>query len=259
MSEIPTLDALAMLIARSRRVVVLTGLQLDARERVELSDDSGEWARRASLEALLTNPADFWDYYLPNARQVAERPATPGHEALARLQAAGLVQAIVTQAVDRLHRRAACSPEAEIVEVHGNVLTMRCTRCHERYALAEADALMSVSPDGVPRCSAPGCAMPLRPAATMWGEPLFADAVSRAWELAGQADCFLVVDSELRTVPMSLLPSVPLTRGVPLAMVGVLATQYDRYAEVLMRESSSDVLPALADLLAPREVRPPDA
>lgn len=255
MSKISQLDALAMLLVRARRVVVLTGLSLDAREGIERSDASGEWARRASLEALLTNPADFWEYFIPKAQEVAERPATPGHEALARLQSAGLVEAIITQAVDRLHRRAAVDSSHEVVEVHGNVLTLHCTRCHEIYALAEAETLRSA--DGIPRCTASGCAMPLRPAGTMWGEPLMADAVTRAWDLAGSADCFLVVDSELRTVPMSLLPSVPLTRGAPLAMLGSLATHYDRYAEVLIREPSSDILVALADLLVPREVSPP--
>lgn len=246
-----------MLVARSRRVVALTGLFLGASEGIELSSAAGEWARRASLEALLTNPADFWEYFLPNAARISAREPSAGHEALARLQEAGLVQAIITQAVDRLHRRVARDPGAEIVEVHGTALVVHCTRCGDMYGLAEARALVEAAPDGVPRCTADGCGYPLRPAGTMWGEPLVQPAVTRAWELAGACDCFLVVDSELRTVPMSLLPSVPLTRGVPLAMVGSLATQYDRYAEVLIREPSGEVLLALADLLAPSDLPPP--
>ena len=39
-----------------------------------------------------------------------------------------------------------------------------------------------------------------------------------------------MLDSDLRTAPISLLPSVPLTRGVPLVLVGETPTQYDRYA-----------------------------
>ena len=50
---------------------------------------------------------------------------------------------------------------------------------------------------------------------------------------------------------MSLLPSVPLTRGVPLVMIGETPTQYDRYATVLIRDASEPVLVALADLIAP--------
>ena len=50
---------------------------------------------------------------------------------------------------------------------------------------------------------------------------------------------------------MSLLPSVPLTRNVPLIMLGETKTQYDRYAHTLLRQPSEPVLVALADLIAP--------
>ena len=67
----------------------------------------------------------------------------------------------------------------------------------------------------MPRCTTAGCAYPLRPEGTLWGEPLPRAAVERAWELAAEADAFVVLDSDLRTAPISLLPSVPLTRGAP--------------------------------------------
>lgn len=252
------LEALATAFARSERTVVLTGLAIGGPLGQELENARGEWSERASLDALVTNPSDFWAFYHPHARHVAARTPGPGHHALARLQSAGLVHAIVTQAVDRLHRRASeHDPHAEIVEVHGTVTLVRCERCGERYGLGEVEPLIAAAADGVPRCSTPGCGFPLRPAGTLWGEPLVQEAVKRAWDLAGQADCFVVVDSELRTVPMSLLPSVPLTRGVPLAILTAGPTQYDRYAEVVTREPSVDVLVALADLLAPRHMSPP--
>ena len=72
----------------------------------------------------------------------------------------------------------------------------------------------------MPRCTTAGCAYPLRPEGTLWGEPLPRGAVERAWELAAEADAFVVLDSDLRTAPISLLPSVPLTRGAPLVVVG---------------------------------------
>jgi NAD-dependent deacetylase len=245
-----------MLVARSSRVVVLTGLQIGG--PVDQEDSSrGEWADRASLEALLTNPSDFWTYYAPQAKRICAREPGPAHVALARLHAAGLVAAIVTQAVDRLHRRVAIDPRAEIVEVHGTVTLVRCGRCGERYGLPEAEVMISSDPEGVPRCTAPGCGFPLRPAGTLWGEPLIAEAVSRAWDLAAEADLFLIVDSELRTVPMSLLPSVPLTRKMPVAMIGDIPTQYDRYAELILRGSAAETLTGLAELLAPGEISPP--
>ena len=61
----------------------------------------------------------------------------------------------------------------------------------------------------------------------------------------------VVLDSDLRTAPISLLPSVPLTRGAPLLVVGQTPTQYDRYARLLVRAPSAGLMTAVADLIAP--------
>lgn len=246
--ELPAHERVAATLLAASDVVVLTGLRLGERESADLTHAQGEWARRASLEALLTDPASFWEFAYPAAVELSERVPGPGHRALARLQRSGIVSALITQAVDHLHAKAGST---DVVEVHGNVLTARCPRCDERYGLAEVAPLMEVAGDGVPRCTNEGCGFPLRPAGTLWGEPLIEPAVRRAWELATRADCFVVIDCDLRTVPMSLLPSVPLTRNVPLVMLGETRTQYDRYSHILLREPSEPLIVALADLIAP--------
>lgn len=244
----PAHQRVATALLGAQHIVVLTGLHLGTPEEADLTHAQGDWAHHASLEILLTDPAAFWQFAHPAALEIARRVPEPGHAALARLQSAGFVSALITQAVDHLHTIAGST---DVVEVHGNILTGRCGRCGERYGLGEIGVLIEAAGDGVPRCTTIDCAFPLRPAGTLWGEPLIEDAVRAAWEHATNADCFLVIDCDLRTVPMSLLPSVPLTRGVPLVMLGETATQYDRYASVLIRESSEPVLVALADLISP--------
>ena len=232
----------------AERAVVLTGLHLGGPESLDLTHAHGEWAQRASLEAFLTEPARFWEYFHPTALQIAARRPGAAHDALARLERAGLVSSLITQAVDRLHSRAG---SADPVEVYGTVLVMRCERCGERYGLPEVGALIDASGDGVPRCTTSDCGYPLRPEGTLWGEALPRRAVERAWEIAAEADAFIVLDSDLRTAPISLLPSVPLTRGAPLVLVGETPTQYDRYARMVVRAPSTDILTAVADLIAP--------
>lgn len=243
-------ETLAAMLLGTHRVVALTGLGLGRDIDQEITAGDSDWARHASLEALLTEPAAFWAFYHPTAVAIAAREPGPAHRAIARLQRAGIIDHLITQAADRLHTKAG-SPE--VVEVHGNVLSAKCERCGERYGLPEVGELIDQAPDGVPRCTTPGCGYPLRPSGTLWGEPLAPEGVQRAWDLAGQADAFLVFDSALRTIPMSLLPSVPLTRNVPLAIVGRAATQYDRYAQVVVRSPGEPVLVALADMLCPEE------
>lgn len=241
-------EALAAALLGAERAVVLTGLRLGGPESADLTHADGEWARRASLEAFLTEPGRFWDYFYPTALRIAERRPGPGHLAIAALQRAGALSALITQAVDRLHARAG---SREVVEVYGTVLIARCERCGERYGLPEVGALIGAAPDGVPRCTTPGCAYPLRPDGTLWNEPLAPAAIERAWGLAAGADLFVVLDSDLRTAPISLLPSVPLTRGVPLLLVGETPTQYDRYASRLVRAPGAGVIAAVAELIAP--------
>jgi NAD-dependent deacetylase len=242
------LEALAAALLGAERAVVLTGLRLGGPERLDLTHANGEWARRASLEAFLTEPSRFWEYFYPTALAIAARRPGPAHEAIARLQRSGAVAALITQAVDRLHARAGST---DVVEVHGTVLTERCERCGERYGLPEVGALIGAAPDGVPRCTTPGCRYPLRPEGTLWGEPLPRAAIERAWELAAEADAFFVLDSDLRTAPISLLPSVPLTRGAPLVVIGETPTQYDRYAALVVRTPSAGLITAVAELIAP--------
>jgi NAD-dependent deacetylase len=241
-------EALAALLLDGGVTAVLTGLSPGRTEDPAISRDDGEWARHANLEAFLTEPAAFWRFYLPAAEAVAARAPGPAHEAVARLQAAGFVTHLITQSVDRLHNRAGST---DVVEVYGNVVTCRCERCGDVYGLPEVRALAAPEPDGVPRCSAPGCRYPLRPAGTLWGEALPGPAVERAWEIAAAADVFVVLDSALRTIPISLLPSVPLTRGAVLVIVGETPTQYDRYARLVVRRPSAEVLPDLVPLLCP--------
>lgn len=244
----PAHHTIATALLGAQRVVALTGLRLGHEESTDITTARGTWAKHASLDALLTDPASFWTFAHPAALEIAQRTPTPAHDAVARLMTAGIITDLITQSVDHLHSDAGSQ---DVIEVHGNIRTARCTRCGERYGLGEVTSLIDAAEDGVPRCTTPECGFPIRPATTLWGEPLVEDAVRRAWDAATQADCFIAIDSDLRTVPISLLPSVPLTRGVPLIMIGTTPTQYDRYASVLVREPSEPVLVALADLLAP--------
>jgi NAD-dependent deacetylase len=248
-SDRDAVEALATALLSAERTVVLAGQRLDLEGIAATEATRGEWSKRADLEALLTAPADFWEYFLPAARAAAARTPTAAHTALARLQNAGAVYAIITQAVDGLHERAGSH---DVVEVYGNVLSARCERCGERYGLDETARLVAGSPDGVPRCTRTGCAYPLRPHGTLWNEALPRDAVERAWDLAGECDLLLVIDSDLRTVPISLLPSVPLTRGAGVILIGAEPTRYDRYAQRVIRvPSSAETLSRVADLIAP--------
>src|SRR4249920_410070 len=106
-------QALAAALLEAERAVVLTGLRLGGPEERDDTHAGGEWAARANLEAYLTEPARFWEYFHPTALAIAAREPTADHYALARLQRAGAVSALITQAVDRRHARAGSTAVVE--------------------------------------------------------------------------------------------------------------------------------------------------
>ncbi len=69
------------------------------------------------------------------------------HEALAELERRGLLDAVITQNVDRLHRAAGSQ---RIIELHGSIATSSCTSCGATYRLEEILALFT--DDGVAEC-----------------------------------------------------------------------------------------------------------
>jgi NAD-dependent deacetylase len=243
------LDQLTAALLGADQTVVLAGQRLDPEGIAGAAKARDEWTRHADLDILTADPRRFWEHFLPAARSAAARAPSAAHLALVRLQAAGTIAAIVTQASDGLLERAGAH---NVVEIYGNVLSVRCERCGERYGLDEAAALVAGSADDIPRCTTTDCAFPLRPAGTLWNETLPRDAVEHAWDLAAECDLLVIIDSDLRTVPISLLPSVPLTRGAGVILIGATPTHYDRYARQVLRvPASAETLTAVADRIAP--------
>jgi len=237
---------LSALMGSAERCVVLTGVRMGATEDTETKAAGSSWSDVISIEVLLADPARFWDHWLPLALESATRSPRAEHRAIAHLQQSGVIKGLITQSVDDIHRKGG-SPE--VVEVHANVLSCRCDRCADIYALREVVGLVEASNDGVPRCTRDDCDYPLRPTGTLWGEPLVEAAVIKTWDLAAWCDLFVVLDSQLRIDPMAMLPSVPLKSQGKVAIVGATATQYDRYSEIVIRWPAPEVIVEVARIL----------
>ena len=74
------------------------------------------------------------------------------------LQAIGVPAISLTGAQAGIRTDRSISLPGNVIEVHGNILGARCTRCGELYGLGEVGHLMAAAVDGVPRCTTTGCA-----------------------------------------------------------------------------------------------------
>jgi NAD-dependent deacetylase len=194
----------------------------------------------AHIDVFRRQPERFWQFYGDRFQTLEHRQPNAAHRALAKLEQAGRLTAVITQNIDRLHARAGTR---ELVEMHGTIDHSSCLACGARYALADVRARQRADARGVPRCD---CSAPLKPDVVLFGEYLPADALRRAEQLAATADLMLCVGSSLEVYPVAQLPALTLAAGGQIAIVTQGATPFDGRATV---RCSGDVVSELGALI----------
>ena len=116
----------AELIAANQPCVALTGAGISTESGVpDFRSATGLWAEYdpyevASIDGFRLDPARAWEFYGRRLGVLADTRPNAGHLALAALERAGLLEAVITQNVDGLHQRAG---SRGVVEVHGSIAT----------------------------------------------------------------------------------------------------------------------------------------
>jgi NAD-dependent deacetylase len=179
----------------------------------------------AHIDVFERDPARFWSYYRPRFQTLGDKRPNPAHEALAELERRGMLEGVITQNIDRLHR---AGGSRNVIEVHGSIETSSCVRCATAFELEEMDALFDEA--GVAVCSA--CGGAVKPDVVLFGELLPERAMVRAHGLAERAELMICVGSSLAVHPVAALPQLTLERGGRLAIVTKGPTPYDGEAEL---------------------------
>ena len=157
----------------------------------------------ATIDAFHRDTKRFWDFYRPRFHMLADKQPNPAHEALAELERRGLLDAVITQNIDRLHRKAGSQ---RVIEVHGSIATASCTSCAASYPLEQVESLFDS--DGVAACTC--CAGKVKPDVVLFGELLPRSAIAEAERLCAGADLLLCVGSSLEVYPVAGLPELTL-------------------------------------------------
>ena len=229
---------LAELIRAHQPCVALTGAGVSTESGIpDFRSAGGIWAQFdpyevASIDGFRRDPERVWEFYGLRLGVLRDARPNPAHHALAQLEQQGLLQAVITQNVDGLHRAAGSQ---DVIEVHGSIASASCPRCGWR--THEPEALLPV-----PRCAA--CDAVLKPDVVMFGELLPGDAIERATELAARAALLLVVGSSLQVYPVAGLPEDTLRHGGSLAIVNREPTPYDDRAAFVAHGSAGEILAA---------------
>ncbi|WP_022880717.1 Sir2 family NAD-dependent protein deacetylase [Gryllotalpicola ginsengisoli] len=263
-----SLDAAVDALA-GRTVAVLTGAGISTDSGIP--DYRGEGAPKRTpmtIEQFLSSPRArkrYWaGSHLGYPLFDAARP-NAGHRALAELEAAGIVNGVITQNVDGLHVRAG---SRRVVPLHGSMDRVLCLSCGQVFArpdisarieaanpwLAKPDAV-TINPDGdaevsdvddfvVPDCTV--CGGPLKPDVVFFGEFVPVDRFDEAKALIASADALLVAGSSLVVNTGIRLIEQARRRRLPIVVINRGVTKGDQRATVKIDGGTTENLTALA-------------
>jgi NAD-dependent deacetylase len=243
-------EELAGLIHDADSVVALTGAGISVPSGIPdfRSPGTGLWENVdpmevAHIDVFRRDPERFWHFYGDRFQALEQKRPNAAHEALAALERAGLLHAVITQNIDRLHAQAGTR---ELVEVHGTIAHSSCVRCGGRLGVAEVRARQAAERSGVPRCD---CGAPLKPDVVLFGEYLPPQALARAERLAEGADLMICIGSSLEVYPVAQLPLLTLGSGGRLAILTHGPTSLDAQAAVRLDGDVVDELGAVLEVL----------
>ena len=177
----------------------------------------------------MSQPREFFKYY---REKMIFRNALPnaGHMALAKLEAAGRLKAVVTQNIDGLHQSAGSKT---VYELHGSVHRNYCMKCHAFYDL---DFIVN-SPE-IPFCS--HCGGIVKPDVVLYEEALDDNVVNNAIQSIRKADVLIVGGTSLVVYPAAGL--INYFKGRKLVLINKSSTPYDSQADVVIHDSIGKLL-----------------
>jgi len=232
------------ILARAERIVALTGAGVSAESGVPTFRGSGGlWEGKrpeqlASPEAFADDPEQVWRFYNWRRELLLKCQPNMAHRCLADLEAAGRLQAVITQNVDGLHQLAG---SRQVVELHGNIWRVCCTGCRQ-----VMDAYGRKLSD-LPKCD--DCGSLLRPDVVWFGEPLPAEALAEAEALARRCDLMLVIGTSAVVYPAAALPLLARQGGAAVVEINPEPTPLSEQADLCLRGQAGRILPLLCDVL----------
>ncbi len=240
------------LLHQAERVVVLTGAGISTDSGIpDFRGPNGLWTKDPAAEKAsnihhyLSDPEvrkARWRSWLASAEREQPQP-NAGHRALVDLERSGRLLALLTQNVDGLHVAAGSDPSL-VVEIHGTTREVACLDCGERAPMERALARVAAGEDDPP-CRT--CGGILKSATISFGQSLVTRDLQRADDAARNCDLLLALGTTLAVYPIAEVVPLAASRGAGIVIVNQEPTEMDDLADVLLRGSLSEVLPALVE------------
>ncbi len=188
------------------------------------------------------NTQTFYDYY---RKYLIYPDASPNraHRALARLERAGKLKAVVTQNIDGLHQAAGSKL---VYELHGSIHRNTCLGCGKHFPL---EAIRSSA--GIPRCDV--CGGIIKPDVVLYGENLDDLTLRGSILRISGADMLLIGGTSLLVYPAAGLSDY--FAGSRLCVINMSETRCDGRASLVVPYPIGQALGSAVDRLLGPESR----
>ena len=175
----------------------------------------------------IKKPDEFFRFYRDKMLFTDAKP-NAAHIALAKLEEAGKLTAVVTQNIDGLHQSAGSK---KVLELHGSVLRNYCEKCHKFY-----DINAIIESESVPVCE---CGGRIKPDVVLYEEGLDQNTLSESVRAISEADMLIIGGTSLAVDPAAGL--IDYYRGNKLVLINKTPTARDTMADLVITDSIGEV------------------
>ncbi len=176
-------------------------------------------------------PEEFFRFYRDKLIIKDVKP-NKAHFALAKLEKAGKLKAVVTQNIDGLHQLAGSK---RVYELHGSTLRNYCEKCGKFYGIEAIE-----NSEGIPRCD---CGGRIKPDVVLYEEMLDDNCINSAVSAIAAADTLIIGGTSLAVYPAAGF--INYFKGRHLVIINKAVTSADSSAEIVIHRPIGEVLGAL--------------
>ncbi len=243
-----TIEEIASLIKKSKRIVVITGAGIstasnipDIRGKSGVANNSDltkkygySYETIVSHSFFMSHPDLFYNYY---KNEMVYRNAKPNkaHLFLKKLENDHDVS-IITQNIDGLHTLA-CS--TKVIEFHGSVLHYHCQNCHQEYDLDYIYSFLNA-----PHCKK--CGGLIKPDVVLFEEGIETSNIINSIKALHNADLLLVIGSSLNVYPAAGL--IYEFKGSHTILINKDVTPLDGYFKIVVHDDIIKVINQLENV-----------
>lgn len=249
------LEEAAKVWRASKSAVALTGAGISVASGIpDFRSSEGLWAEfdpmeYATLEAFIHEPKKVWQMFLAVSQLVRASSPNAAHVALAELEKAGRLKAVVTQNIDGLHQVAGSK---KVIEMHGCGRVLACPEC----GYTEDVPLTGLQPEPIacPRLATiPGSHRTfhyLKPNVILFGEELHRDVMQDIIHWQNAMDLLVIIGTSAEVYPAAALPSAVHALGAKIIEINTEPTRISRTrADYFLQGKAEEIIPELQKLV----------